>query len=160
MKVCTSFGTIDIGRELRDIAVHLQDAVLRPHPFDQYRIVGLDPFSDKAMPWWQEEVLRHLLGDRACTAHWPVRVALVSFLGVLDLDHVKTMMLKEPLILRGNDRRVEIRGDLASGKICVGPDDRFSCKEMIEHPEDHHTGNRWVDELQRKDLKYWKKEGK
>ena len=106
------FDAIDIRRKLGDVAVHLKDSLLRPKKFDQYRIVCLDPFADETVNRREKQIFRHLLRDRARSAHRAFRIALMSSLRILDLFPIKPVMLKEPLIFSGNDSFIETRRDV------------------------------------------------
>src|SRR5579863_951101 len=57
--------------ELRDVEVHLEDALFRPQRLELHGEVGLDPFTHEVAARPEKEVPRHLLRDGARAAQSP-----------------------------------------------------------------------------------------
>src|SRR5690606_11534758 len=80
---------VDAVAELGDVGVDLQDPRLRPQRLDQHRVPGLDALAHPArgtvaaIP--QEQVLRHLLADRA----GPAQPAAAGVAGARLLDRLQ-----------------------------------------------------------------------
>jgi hypothetical protein len=93
--------------QLGDVQVRLEDAPLGPGQLDEHREVRLETLAHEAAAGPQEEVLRHLLGDRARPAQ--PAVVLVRVDGLLDRLHVEAVMVGKSLILGGDDRDGRLR---------------------------------------------------
>src|SRR5579883_484634 len=105
MKLRARFRTVNVRRKLRDVGVHLQNALLGPKKFDKHCIVCLDPFANETMPWRKEKIFRNLLGDRAGASHGPLRVPIMCLDSLLYFDLIEAVMQEKALVLTGNDRR-------------------------------------------------------
>src|SRR5262245_52351120 len=77
----------DARAELREVEVDLEDAALRPERLDPDREPRLEPLAQPAAARPEEEVLGHLLADRAGAAHAAAALPLLP--GVADRVEVE-----------------------------------------------------------------------
>src|SRR6188472_521653 len=99
---CAFLDAIDTRSKFYDVAVHLKYPFLAPEELNENSVVCFNPFTDKASDRREEKIFRNLLAYRACASHWFVRSALVGSACILDRFPVKTVMLKEALVLGGD----------------------------------------------------------
>ena len=116
-------GAIGSITELGDVQIDLEDAPLRPEPFDQQREVRLETLAEIAPAGPKIQILRHLLADGARAAH--AMAVLVELIGLLDGLDVESPVVGEFLILRGDhgERQIgrdarEIRPTCAGTRSC------------------------------------------
>jgi hypothetical protein len=95
-------GSVDAVTELGDVAIHLEDAPLRPQEFDERGEVRFEALAHEAAPAPQEQVLRGLLADRARAAQALAVVGVGQC--VLDRGDIEAVMGRKLLVLRRDQR--------------------------------------------------------
>ncbi len=134
------FGAKDADAPFDAVEVHLEDSLLRPEQFDQCREPGLDALAQPTAAGPEEQVLGHLLAQRAGATQ---RAALfVVRQGRTDRGDVEAPVFGELLILGGDHRHLQVVRQLAPGAPAALQVDAFAAGPGLHLALDHQRGER------------------
>src|SRR5690554_2816743 len=131
-------NAIDAVTCLNTVQINRQDPFFRPEELDQNGEIGLQPLSQPRRPKPEEEIFGRLLADGACSTGTLTGLVLLECL--FNLNHVKTVVIEETLILRSKHRTLHVVGDLRVRDPPVAYLRLFTINELFHHPYTHQRG--------------------
>ena len=136
-------GTIDAVTELGDVEIDLDDALLWPEQLDEGGEIGFQALAHETAAIPQEQVLRHLLADRAGTAQ-PRAVLGIGQRG-LDRIDIEAMVVREFLVFGCDQGDRQIRGNLGQRRPSIAQGEILLTLEQGFHAALDHEGRgqRW-----------------